>query len=395
MTGNVAVVAKVTELSEPPSLGVIGAGQLARMMAESASELGIDVVVLASSPDDSACKTASRVIVGDPHDGERLIELANSVDALTLDHELVDLDVLEWLEAREVPLHPSPRAVKFAANKSFQREQFAAAGIATPRYRVLKKWSGAEFDEFAASVTGIPVIKASSGGYDGRGVAFPSSLEHARELAELWSSDAEVLLEERLELLGEIAALIVTSSNGQRKTWPLVRTLQHDAMCSEVQFPCGLSDQQISEAQALANHVATVVDAVGVLAVEMFVTTSGIYVNEVATRPHNSGHWTIEGSVTSQFENHVRAVLGLPLGDTDVTAGAVVMVNVVGSSQRADMSRALAVPGAHVHDYGKQWRPQRKLGHVTALGNDLAGTRVRAWEAAEALGTSATKEPGE
>jgi 5-(carboxyamino)imidazole ribonucleotide synthase len=388
-------VAKVTELSTPPSLGVIGAGQLARMMAESASELGIDVVVLAANPLDSACNAASRVIVGEPSDGQALLNLSNGVDAVTLDHELVDGDVLEWLEARDVTLHPSPRAVKFAANKSFQRLEFSAAGITVPRFAVMSEWNAATFDEFAASIAAVPVIKAASGGYDGRGVAFCSSLDAARELAREWTIDGEIVLEEPLELLGEIAALIVTSASGERKSWPIVRTVQHDAMCSEVQYPCGLDDDTITRAHALADQVAATVNAVGVMAVEMFVTPTGVVVNEVATRPHNSGHWTIEGSLTSQFENHVRAVLGLPLGATDVTANAVVMVNVVGSSQPGSLAQALAVPGVHVHDYGKQWRPKRKLGHVTATGNSVADARVRAWEAAEALGTSATKEPCE
>ncbi len=391
-TGNVAVVAKVTESSAPPSLGVIGAGQLARMMAESASELGIELAVLAMSPEDSACSVAAAVIVGSPDDGARLMELSGRVDAVTLDHELVDLDVLEWLRARGVPVHPSPAAVKFAADKAFQREQFAAAGIAVPRFCVMAQWSEEAFDQFALSIAGVPVIKAARGGYDGRGVALPETLDAARALAREWVIDAPIVLEERLELLVEIAALIVTSASGERKQWPVVQTVQHDGMCSEVRYPSGLNDDTVAVAQKMANDVANVVNAVGVLAVEMFVTPRGLFVNEVATRPHNSGHWTIEGSVTSQFENHLRAVLDLPLGSTESITAAAVMVNVVGSQSPGNLAGALAVLGAHVHDYGKQWRPQRKLGHVTALGDDLASAHVRAWVAAEALGTSATKE---
>jgi 5-(carboxyamino)imidazole ribonucleotide synthase len=376
----------------PRSLGVIGAGQLARMMAESASELGIELVVLAANPDDSACAVSTHVIVGEASDGERMGELARRVDAITLDHELVDLDVLECIRSRGVDVHPSVEAVRFAADKQHQRESFAAAGVAVPRFLVLEQWNESAYDDFVHTLTSPPVIKAARGGYDGRGVVLAASFDLARTLAESWCNDVVVIVEEKLELLGELAALIVTSATGERRSWPVVRTVQHDGMCSEVRFPCGFDETVINEATALANKVANVVCAVGVLAVEMFVTDRGVLVNEVATRPHNSGHWTIEGSVTSQFENHVRAVLGLPLGDTSHVAPAAVMVNLVGDSSPGDLAQALAVRGAHIHDYGKQWRPGRKLGHVTVIDDDQASAHVRAWEAAKAFATSATKE---
>jgi 5-(carboxyamino)imidazole ribonucleotide synthase len=234
-------------------------------------------------------------------------------------------------------------------------------------------------------------VKAAGGGYDGRGVVVTDSVAHAREVARAMSVAGPVVLEERVEILSEIAVVFVTGRDGHRRRGPTVRTVPHNNMCAEVLFPSGLDDATEAEAVAVAERVADVVGAVGVLAVELLVTARGVLLNEVATRPHNSAHWTIEGSVTSQFENHLRAVLGWPLGSTDARAPAVAMVNVVGRDTPGDIASALAVRGAHVHDYGKEFRPGRKLGHVTALGDSLVTARVTAWAGADALRTAVTK----
>jgi 5-(carboxyamino)imidazole ribonucleotide synthase len=365
-------------------VGVIGAGQLARMMAEAASAMGIELVVLATSVDDGACATASRTVVGQPDDVASLENLAAAVDVITLDHELVDLSLLGEL-AKSIPVYPSPTAVRFASHKDHQRRAMVAAGVAVPRHLIVDVIDPAAVRAFCESCDGV-VVKAATGGYDGRGVAVAHNVVDAMALIVEFNARGPVVVEERLELLGEFAALIVTDTEGHHERWPLVRTIQRDGMCAETQFPAGLDTATELAAMELADLVASVVNAVGVLAVELFLTSRGWLLNEVATRPHNSGHWTIEGATTSQFENHLRAVAGLPLGATTTVASAVAMVNVVGH-QPGDLTAALAVPGVHVHDYGKAYRAGRKLGHVTVVGDDLEGARVRAWKGAEALGT--------
>ena len=391
-TGTVSVVAKDTQPGSPLTVGVVGAGQLARMMAESASALGINLVVLASDPSDSATSSATRTILGVPSDLEAVSLLAACCDVLTLDHELVDLELLDAVIARGTPVYPAPFAVAYAARKDLQRRAMAEAGIPVPAHLVLDSWDELAFDQFTRTLSAPPVLKMARGGYDGRGVALTNSLDEARQLAREWLVDSPVIIEERLELLSEVAALLVTGIDGERARWPIVRTVQQGAMCVEVNYPSGLDDHTLTEAARVVELVANVVGAVGVLAVELFVTSGGVLLNEVATRPHNCGHWTIEGTVTSQFENHLRAVLGLPLGVTDPLFPAATMVNVVGSQSPGSLAEALAVPGLHVHDYGKSWRPGRKVGHVTALGVDATSTRVRAWRGAELLGTAAQRE---
>ncbi len=374
------------------TVGVIGAGQLARMMGESASSLGVTLVVLAEHSDDAATAVAARTVMGTPFDESAVRELARQVEVITLDHELVDLDLLRTLTGEGVTVHPSPDATQFAARKDHQRATFAHAGVPVPRHSILTAWNDAAFDEFTAVLDAPPVVKAIRGGYDGRGVVIATSLDDAREAARTMLEHTAILLEERVTLRGEVAVVVVTSSTGERRQYPVVRTIQHDGLCTEVLYPCGFSDDVIASALAIADQVADLVGAVGVLAVELFVTPDGVVLNEVATRPHNSGHWTIEGAVTSQFENHLRAVLGLPLGATTPTSDVVVMVNVVGAHAPGRLEDALRVDDAHVHDYGKHWRPGRKLGHVTVTGSDRDDVRVRAWESAEALGTVAPKE---
>lgn len=392
MTGSVVLVAKDTEQPLPSAVGVIGAGQLARMLGESASALGIELYVLAPEDEALRAQSTSWLVIGSPNDRASLHDLAAVVDVITLDHELVDLDLLGELVEQGHVVYPSPAATMFAARKDYQRRTFSALGVPVPAFCILDEWSEERFDAFAATLAAPPVVKATSGGYDGRGVVVAQTLFDARRAAQEFVSNAPVLLEERVELLGEIAVLLVTSATGERRVWPVVRTVQQDGICTEVRFPSGFSDKVEAEALEVATRVANAVGAVGVLAVELFVTSRGVIVNEVATRPHNSGHWTIEGTVTSQFENHLRAVLGLPLGSTEPTAPAVVMVNVVGSTVTRDVAAALAVDGLHLHDYAKQFRLGRKLGHVTVVGDDATSVRVRAWTGAEALGTAAIRE---
>jgi len=391
-TTSVSVVLKVTQSPATTRVGVVGAGQLARMMAQAASPLNIALTVLASNSADAANDVADFVVIGAATDEVALRELSSLVDVVTFDHELVDLAVIEKLELEGTKIFPSSAALRFAVDKAYQRRTLQAAGVPVPRFVILDSWDEAAFDEASEKFAGVPVVKAARGGYDGRGVVVTNDLNEAREGARRMSESGEVLLEERLTLLSEVAGVVATNTLGERAYWPIVTTVQTNGMCSEVRFPAELGPQDLVEVLDITQRVAAIVNAVGIFAIELFVTSDGVFVNEVATRPHNSGHWTIEGSRTSQFENHLRGVVGLPLGETTPTERFAVMVNIVGTDEPGSLENAQAVAGAHVHDYGKTWRTGRKLGHVTVVGDDATSVRVRAWKSANALKTSAQME---
>ncbi|HEV2427060.1 MAG TPA: 5-(carboxyamino)imidazole ribonucleotide synthase [Acidimicrobiales bacterium] len=364
-------------------VGVVGGGQLARMMGEAARSAGVSVVVLAATPDDPAVATCDEVEVGDSRDADAIDRLAQRVDVVTFDHELVDLTALESIATR-VAVRPGPSALAFAVDKAHQRRALSRAGLPTPRFAVVRGVADARTE-----LTGFAdvVVKAARGGYDGRGVWFPAT--HAEAAAAAGDVDGEVIIEERLVLSAEAAQLVVRGVDGEIVAYPLVRTLQRDAMCVEVDFPSALGDGMVAKARDLAERLAVLTGVVGVLAVELLVAGDDLFVNELAMRPHNTGHWTIEGCATSQFVNHLRAVSGRALGSTTPTTAAAAMVNLVGAAS-PPASRP-AGPGVFVHDYGKAWRPGRKLGHVTALGDDVDAARMRAW--AEAAARGAREEP--
>ena len=366
-------------------VGVIGAGQLARMMGEVASEVSVELTVLASSRDDAAVATSDHVVLGAPTDRAALWSLARTVDVVTFDHELVDLDQVRELEARGVVVRPSAAALRFATDKAFQRVALERAGIAVPDFLVVTSASDPRLRSFLRALPTPPVVKVARGGYDGRGVWFPESYDEAVALID--RLDTEVVVEERLALRGEVAQLVTRAVDGSLAPYPLVTTVQHDGMCTEVRYPAEVPTELHVAAAQLAQRLAALIDGVGVLAIELFVTSSGLVVNEVALRPHNTGHWTIEGAVTSQFRNHLRAVSGQSLGDVSPATACAVMVNIVGDDVPSSASAARHVLGAHVHDYGKSWRPGRKLGHVTAVGDDPHAVHVTAWRGARAYGT--------
>ncbi|MGC8499069.1 MAG: 5-(carboxyamino)imidazole ribonucleotide synthase [Acidimicrobiales bacterium] len=368
----------------PVRIGIVGGGQLALMMGEAAHDLPVALCVLAASEEDPARRTIPDSLVGAATDPEALAALAARVDVITLDHELVDLEALALLEARGTRVRPHPAAVRFAADKAHQRRTLAAWGLPVPRFRVVTGGDDPELTAFLAALDGPVVVKAATGGYDGRGVFFPDSHAEVRDIVDDLGGVAVV--EERLTLLGEAAQIVVRDPAGADVAYPLVSTYQAGGTCVEVDYPArGVDASAPADAAALAREIAQRIDAIGVLAVELFWTARGWLVNELALRPHNTGHWTIEGARTSQFANHLRAVAGLPLGPTTPTAAYITMVNVLGGP------RATAAPasGPHlgVHDYAKAWRPGRKLGHVTATGPRESPTRVAAWEAARAWGT--------
>ncbi|MFD6261634.1 5-(carboxyamino)imidazole ribonucleotide synthase [Micromonospora chalcea] len=374
-----------------PVVGMVGGGQLARMTHQAAIALGQSLRVLALAPDDGAALVAADVQYGDHTDLAALRTFAKGCDVVTFDHEHVPNEHIRALTDEGVKLFPPAEALVHAQDKRVMRERLGELGAPNPAWRPVE--SPADLIAFGEE-TGWPVVlKAARGGYDGRGVWTVDDAAQAAELAAtLLAGGTPLLVEERVKLRRELAVQVARSPFGQVAAYPVVETVQRDGICVEVLAPApDLPEEQAVAAQQLAIDLATALGVVGLLAVELFDTPTGLVVNELAMRPHNSGHWTIEGARTSQFEQHLRAVLDYPMGDTSLTAPVVVMANVLGGEPGGiSIDERLhhlfaAEPGAKVHLYGKQVRPGRKIGHVTVLGNDLEDVRARAARAARWL----------
>jgi 5-(carboxyamino)imidazole ribonucleotide synthase len=365
-----------------PIVGMVGGGQLARMTHQAAIALGQSLRVLAVSPDDGAALVAADVRIARHDDLEALRKFAKGCEVVTFDHEHVPYHLIRALAAEGVTLLPGAGALQYAQNKRLMRERLDRLGFPVPR------WSAGDPLAF-----GLPmVLKTATGGYDGRGVFLVSTVDELRSILDSVPPDVEWVAEERVDLRRELAAVVARSPFGQVAAYPVVETVQSGGICVEVLAPApGLAEERAIEAQTLAVDIAVALDVVGVLAVELFETPGGLLVNELAMRPHNSAHWTIEGARTSQFEQHLRAVLDYPLGDPSPTAPVVVMANVLGGPPGGlgldeRLHHLFAdEPGAKVHLYGKQVRPGRKIGHVTVLGDDLDQCRARAARAAKWL----------
>lgn len=363
------------------TVGIVGAGQLARMMAQAAIPLDIRLVLLAADPEDGAAQVVPEVIVGSPDDPAKLRELAGRCDVLTFDHELVDPETLAVLEAEGHVIYPSAATMALAQNKRRQRAELSAMGLPVPAFQDVE--AADDVIAFAGQHQWPVVVKASRGGYDGRGVWVIDGEDEARRVVqEAHNAGLVLLVEEHLALDCELAVLVARRPNGEMAIWEPVETVQRNGICNELNVPVVADTRLIAEAAGHARKIADTIDAVGVLAIEFFISRGALFVNELAPRPHNSGHWTIEGATTSQFEQHLRAVLDLPLGDTSMRSPAVATENLLGPADGSDpasrLPAALGVLGAHVHFYGKAPRPGRKLGHVTALGRDREDVRNRA-----------------
>ncbi|WP_275579090.1 5-(carboxyamino)imidazole ribonucleotide synthase [Mycobacterium riyadhense] len=379
--------------SRTPLVAMVGGGQLARMTHQAAIALGQNLRVLANAPDDAAAQVTPNVVIGSHADLEDLRRVAAGADALTFDHEHVPTELLEKLVAEGINVAPPPQALMHAQDKLHMRRRLEALGAAVPRYAEIQSID--ELDAFAQRIAGPVVVKAVRGGYDGRGVRMARDPLHAREIAATFLADGvPVMAEEQVNLRRELSALVARSPFGQGAVWPVVETVQRDGICVLVIAPAPeLPDETASAAQQLALRVAAELGVIGVLAVELFETADGaLLVNELAMRPHNSGHWTMDGARTSQFEQHLRAVLDYPLGDTDAIAPVTVMANVLGAAQPPAMSLDerlhhlfARMPDARVHLYGKAERPGRKVGHINFLGDDVGKLRERAELAAHWL----------
>jgi 5-(carboxyamino)imidazole ribonucleotide synthase len=367
-----------------PVVAVVGGGQLARMLAEPAAALGIPLRLLAEAPGVSAAQVIPDHEVGDYTDLTTLRLVTDGCAAVTFDHEHVPTEHLHALESDGIAVRPGPEALVHAQDKAVMRAALGRLGIPCPRNLVVE--TPEEVGAF-----GLPcVLKATRGGYDGKGVWFVTSeAEAADAFAHAASTGVQILAEELVDFRRELSALVARSPSGQVAAWPVVASEQRDGICREVIAPAPDLDPDLAvEAQQIAMTIAGELGVVGVLAVELFETSDGrVLVNELAMRPHNTGHWTQDGSVTSQFENHLRAVLDLPLGSPDARVPWTVMVNILGTDARGELfdgyPHALARdPRLKVHLYGKAVRPGRKVGHVNAYGDDLEDCLERARHAA-------------
>ncbi|MEV5238873.1 5-(carboxyamino)imidazole ribonucleotide synthase [Streptomyces cinnamoneus] len=379
-----------------PVVGMVGGGQLARMTHEAGIPLGIKFKLLSDTPQDSAAQVVSDVVIGDYRDLDTLRAFAQGCDVITFDHEHVPTEHLRALEADGIPVRPGPDALVHAQDKGVMRAKLTEIGVPCPRHRIVADpadvvrfaQEGAQEGarEGAVEGDGFPVVlKTVRGGYDGKGVWVVRNAEEAREP---FRAGVPVLAEEKVDFVRELAANVVRSPHGQAVSYPVVESVQVDGVCDTVIAPApDLSPELSAHAQQLALKVAKELGVVGHLAVELFETRDGrVLVNELAMRPHNSGHWTQDGAITSQFANHVRAVLDLPLGDPRPRARWTVMANVLGGDYPDMYSAYLHCmardPGLKIHMYGKDVKPGRKVGHVNTYGDDLADVRERASHAA-------------
>lgn len=387
-----------------PIVGMVGGGQLARMTHQAAIPLGQSLAVLAESPHDAAALVCRDVHIGAPNDLAALRAFAAHCDVLTFDHEHVPGELLRTLRSEGVVVYPPPEALIFAQDKARMRERLAAMGAPVPAFRLCSSGEMPDAVPDFAAAHGWPVVlKTASGGYDGHGVWMVDDPSRIPSIP----GDVPMVVEERVSLVRELAAVVARSPFGQAAAWPVVETVQRDGICVEVIAPAqGLSPARAVAAGELALRVAGELGVVGVLAVELFevapsdAAPDGLMVNELAMRPHNSGHWSQEGSVTSQFEQHLRAVLDYPLGSTGLTAPVTVMANVLGGTPQDAGAGGAGIgmdervhhlaarfPDVKVHLYGKSFRPGRKLGHVNVCGEDPAALQHRARLAAAWLGS--------
>ena len=372
-------------MTHAPTLAVIGGGQLARMMAAPATELGLPLRLLAEAEGVSAAQVIPDHLVGDYRDLPTLLKVTDGCTVVTFDHEHVPTEHLHALEDAGIAVRPGPEALVHAQDKVVMRARLDELGIPSPRHAVVTH--AAEVERF-----GLPcVLKTSRGGYDGKGVWVVRSAEDCDDAFQTAAATGvRILAEELVDFRRELSALVARSPSGQASAYPVVASTQKDGICHEVVAPApDLAPELAGRAQEIALSIAGALDVTGVLAVELFETNDGrVLVNELAMRPHNTGHWTQDGAVTSQFENHLRAVLDLPLGSPAARAPWTVMVNILGGDPEVGRlydgyPHALARdPNLRVHLYGKEMRPGRKVGHVNAYGDDLEDCLERARHAA-------------
>ncbi len=376
-----------------PVVGIVGAGQLARMMIEAAIPMGIGVTLLAERPDDGAALVCPSVLPGGPGDRDAMRRLADAVDVITFDHELVDVGILADLEGDGVAVRPGSSVMALVQDKLAQRQTIGDLGLPVPEW--LAVGTADDIVAFGDRYGWPTIVKAVRGGYDGRGVWTIRDADAARRLVSDLGPEARLLVERRVDLVREVAVQVARRPGGETAVYPVIETVQVEGICRELRLPAPISGALDAEAETMARRIAEAIGLVGLLAVELFVErgpdgAERLVVNELAARPHNSAHWTIEGSVTSQFAQHLRAVVDWPLGETTAVNPAVASVNVLGAADWSGdpvcrVPLAVADGAVRVHLYGKTSRPGRKIGHVTLTGIDLDDLSARAHRAAAIL----------
>ncbi len=381
---------KATENKSGKRIGIVGGGQLAKMTALSALEFGCDIHILERKPEGPAMNLAGKTFIGDWDNPDDLLKLAEHADVITLENEFVDANSLSELEKAGHTLFPTSKSIGLVQDKYIQKQTLLEAGLPLIPFRIIE--SREEIIEVAKELNWPLVIKTRRNGYDGKGNA---TINDENEIDAAWDKldgdNRTIYAEAFCPFVSELAIIITTSRNGEVATYPLVESVQRDHICHIVRAPAHVSNSITENAIDIAQRAVIAIGAIGSFGVEMFLTKDGeVIINELAPRVHNSGHYTIEACECSQFENHVRAVLGWPLGSTKMVKPAAVMVNLLGqdhgSGQPAGLDEALAMPGVHVHIYGKELSiPGRKMGHVTALGETISEAEKAAQAAANVL----------
>jgi len=383
-------MSKATESKSGKRIGIVGGGQLAKMTALSALEFGCDIHILERNPEGPAMNLAGKTFIGDWDNPDDLLKLAEHADVITLENEFVDANSLSELEKAGHTLFPTAKSIGLVQDKYIQKQTLQEAGLPLSPFRSIE--SREEILEVAKEFNWPLVIKTRRNGYDGKGNA---TINNENELDAAWDKldgDNRTLYAEAFcPFVSELAIIITTSRNGEVATYPLVESVQRDHICHIVRAPALVSDSITENAIDIAQRAVVAIGAIGSFGVEMFLTKDGeVIINELAPRVHNSGHYTIEACECSQFENHVRAVLGWPLGSTKMVKPAAVMVNLLGqghgNGQPTGFNEAMDMPGVHIHIYGKELSmPGRKMGHVTALGETIAEAEKAAQAAADIL----------
>ena len=365
-------------------VAMIGAGQLARMTFQAATDLDIDLKVLAAHSGQPAARAGAPWVEGEASDVAATLQLAAAADVVTFDHELVPSETVKALLASGATVRPGPAALRMACDKLHARRELTALGFPVPKFAEVN--SVADAARFAESVGWPIVLKATSGGYDGRGVSVAHS---SAEVERVITDPGPWLAEEFVQIAMELSVLVARTPSGHCSAYPVVETRQADGICRELVMPADIPADLADQVTRLAVSLVNGIDACGITAVELLITSDlEPLICEIAARPHNSGHATIEACATSQFENHLRGVLDWPLGSTQMRAPAAAMVNVLGAVDGLTPTRlpaALAVEGASVHLYGKTELPGRKIGHVAATGSNPTEALERARAAAAAL----------
>jgi len=378
----------------PVRLGIIGGGQLARMTAIAALPLGVDVVVLEKNAPSPAARLSPDSMVGDWSDAGTLIKFAERCDVVTLENEFVDAAALAVLEQAWHKVFPGAGCLALTQDKLKQKQALQNAGLAVPKFRAVA--SLAEIIAAAGDFGWPLVLKTRRNGYDGKGnFTLNSETDIPAGWQALGGGRNDLMVEAFFPFVKELAVIVTRGRDGTTAVYPVVETIQRNHICHLVKAPAPVADDLARNAAALARKAVESVGGVGSFGVEMFLSATGeIVINELAPRVHNSGHYTIEACDCSQFENHVRAVLGWPLGNPRMVAPAAVMVNLLGrekaSGQPRGLEKALRLSGVRVHVYGKMASgPGRKMGHVTVLGNSVENAQVIAERAAQEIGFGA------